>query len=102
MRMVNLDMMVSDVEWPIAIYHGSIQRMAGMFLCATPYSKAAQRDGAHGPITLVVIRYNLPSQDPNKGRRMEYLDRKFSTVQDALMCLIAHLTKHNDWQPRLI
>jgi hypothetical protein len=100
--MPNLDMLVSEKEWPIAIYRGPMQRMAGMFLCETPYSKAAQRDGVHRPITLVIIRYNCPGRDPNEGRRMEYLDRKFSTVQDALMCLLHILDQKRDWQPKII
>jgi hypothetical protein len=98
--MLKLDMLVSEREWPVAVYHGPMRRMAGMFLCETPYSKAAQRDGAHGPITLVIMRYDTPGF-PN-GRRVEYLDKKFYTVQTALLCLMSILNRKPEWQPKLV
>jgi hypothetical protein len=101
MLMPELDMLVSEREWPIAVYRGPMFRHAGYFLCETPFSKAAERDGAHGPITLVVMRYNAPEQDPMKPRRMQYSDKKFDRVSHALIFLRETLAQKPSWQPIL-
>lgn len=100
--MAELNILVSDTEWPMAVYRGPMNRPAGYFICETPFSTAAERDGAHGPVTLIILRYNVPGKDPFVGRRMEYTDQKFARVHHAVQFLMHFLDKNPAWRPTLI
>jgi hypothetical protein len=99
--MVELDIFFSEREWPMATYRGPMNRPAAYFISETPFSKTALAANAYKPITVILVRYNMPGHDPFKGRRMQYEDFKFDTLHNAVTWTRDFLTKNVGWQPLL-
>lgn len=89
-------------EWPAAVYKGPGMRHAAYLLCEDMYNDALARAGAHKEISVLLMRYNYPGQDPLVPRRMLYRETQFKRLDHAVQWTNLFISQNTNWQPMLI
>ena len=89
-------------EWPAAIYRGPYMRQAAHIVCDVQYHEILARAGCHAPLSVVILRYNLPNQNPSESRRMLYRDTQFRRLEHAIAWTNLFINQNPTWHPTLI
>lgn len=89
-------------HWPACVYVGPANRIAAYIKCPDQFNDTLARAGAHAPLTVVILKYNHPNQDPLKPREMEYTEQKFTRLEQAMAFVLEFLSSRRHWQPILI
>ena len=88
-------------EWPMAIYQGPMKRHASYLACETPYSDILAKSENHGPIGVVILKYNqLNGGLHDKPHRILFDDR-FRSLRTAIEFAEHIIANKSDWHPKI-